>query len=75
MRDTAGPPRDPGHAVIDPRARDLPVLVGTMTRGIRDIGTAAGAPRRLARRTRPTPAARIERARSWLPHRPRGADC
>ena len=56
LRDTASVLRDLGHTVteraIDLRARDMPVLVALMLRGIRDLMVEIERPQRLERRTR-----------------------
>src|SRR3954451_17888867 len=56
MRDTASLLRGLGHTVVehdvDLRARDMPVIVGLMMRGIRDIVAEVPRPQRLERRTR-----------------------
>ncbi len=56
LRDTASVLRDLGHAVteraIDLKARDMPVLVALMLRGIRDLVLEIERPQRLERRTR-----------------------
>ena len=56
MRDTAELLREFGHTVIerdiDLRARDMPVIVAIMMRGIRDIVREVDRPQRLERRTR-----------------------
>jgi amidase len=56
LRDTAALLKDLGHTVIerdiDLKPRDMPVIVGLMMRGIRDIVNEVERPQRLERRTR-----------------------
>jgi amidase len=56
MRDTAALLQDLGHTVVERdfglRPRDMPVIVGLMMRGIRDIVQDVERPQRLERRTR-----------------------
>ena len=56
LRDTAALLKDLGHTVTerdhDLKARDMPVIVALLLRGIRDIVTEVERPQRLERRTR-----------------------
>jgi amidase len=73
LRDTAALLRELGHTVverdIDLLARDMPVIVAIMMRGIRDLVDAVDQPQRLERRTRAIarPGALIgDRLTDWL---------
>jgi amidase len=56
LDETAGQLRSLGHTVVDGkvdlRARDVPVIVGLILRGVRDLVAPAVRPQRLERRTR-----------------------